>query len=207
VSAAGPPQGAKAPSGGSDPHAVGERGGKSMSAHPTPAALPALTLEQFMAQALAMERDAVERYTDFADMLATANNPEVATLFRTMAGYEAKHAQQIMAQMGWTAVPQPPDIPYGTPGAEAPEAMPLDQVHYLMQPWHALQLALAAEKRAQAFFALLARMATTDAVRRAALELQAEEAEHVQLVQEWLEKVPAPEQDWAVDPDPPRYTD
>jgi rubrerythrin len=172
-----------------------------------PAALPSLTLEQFMAQALAMERDAVERYTDFADMLATANNPEVAMLFRTMAGYEAKHAQQIMAEMGWTEAPAPPPIQYGAPGAESPEAMPLDQVHYLMQPWHALQLALAAEKRAQAFFAVLARMATTDAVRRAALELQAEEAEHVHLVQEWLAKVPAPDHDWAVDPDPPRYSD
>jgi rubrerythrin len=171
------------------------------------AALPALTLEQFMAQALAMERDAVERYTEFADMLETANNPEVATLFRTIAGYEAKHAEQIMAEMGWTQAPPPPDIPFGAPGAESPEAMPLDEVHYLMQPWHALQLALTAEKRAQAFFAVLARMATTDAVRRAAQELQAEEAEHVKLVQQWLEKVPAPDHDWAVDPDPPRYTD
>jgi rubrerythrin len=171
------------------------------------AALPQLTLEQFMAQALAMERDAVERYTEFADMLESANNHEVATLFRTMAGYEAKHAEQIMAEMGWTQVPAPPPIPYGAPGAESPEAMPLDEVHYLMRPWHALQLALTAEKRAQAFFAVLARMATTDAVRRAAQELQAEEAEHVQLVQQWLEKVPAPEHDWAVDPDPPRYTD
>ena len=33
MSAAGPPQGAKAPSGGSEPHAVGERGG-DMSAAP-----------------------------------------------------------------------------------------------------------------------------------------------------------------------------
>jgi hypothetical protein len=44
-------------------------------------------------------------------------------------------------------------------------------------------------------------------VRKAALELQAEEAEHVALVQAWLAKVPAPDPDWAVDPDPPRYTD
>ncbi|HWI83981.1 ferritin family protein [Ramlibacter sp.] len=175
------------------------------AAQPSP--MP-LTLEEFMAQALAMEREAVDRYSDFADMLETHNNQEVADLFRTMAGYEAKHAQQIMQEMGWTQPPPPPPgMPHTMPGMEAPEAMPLDEVHYLMQPWHALQLALAAEKRAQSFFAVLARMATTDAVRRAALELQAEEAGHVALVQEWLDKVPAPDQDWAVDPDPPRYTD
>ena len=58
------------------------------------------TLEDFMAQALAMEREAVERYTDFADSMETHNNREVAAMFRTMAGYEAKHAEQIKAQMG-----------------------------------------------------------------------------------------------------------
>lgn len=169
--------------------------------------MPALTLEQFMAQAVAMERDAMDRYTEFADMLETANNPDVAQLFRQMAGYEEKHAQQIMAEMGWTQAPPPPDIPYGAPELEAPEVMPHDEVHYLMQPWHALQIALAAEKKAQAFFALLARMATSDTVRLAAQELQAEEAEHVALVQQWLQKVPRPDPNWAVDPDPPRYTD
>jgi rubrerythrin len=174
----------------------------------SPATAPVpLTLEEFMAHALAMEREAVDRYNDFADAMETHNNQEVATLFRTMAGYEAKHAEQIMAEMGWTQAPAVgPHHLYG-PGQEAPEAMPIDEVHYLMQPWHALQLALAAEKRAEAFFAVLARMATTEAVRRAALELQAEETEHVALVQAWLEKVPKPDLDWANDPDPPRYTD
>ncbi len=176
----------------------------SAAANPT---MPELSLEQFMAQAYAMELEAVERYTEFADMMETANNPQVATLFRTMAGYETRHAEQILAQMGWTQAPPPLPGLLTMPGIESPEAMPVDEAHYLMQPWHALQLALAAERRAQAFFALLARMATTEPVRKAALELQAEEAEHVALVQAWLAKVPAPDQDWAVDPDPPRYTD
>jgi rubrerythrin len=170
-------------------------------------ALPELSLEQFMAQAYAMECEAVERYTEFADMMETANNPEVAALFRTMAGYETKHAAQILAQMEWRQAPPPPPGLLAAPGMEAPEAMPVEEAHYLMQPWHALQLALAAERRAQAFFALLARMAATEPVRKAALELQAEEAEHVALVQAWIAKTPEPDQDWANAPDPPRYTD
>jgi rubrerythrin len=168
---------------------------------------PQLTLPEFMAQALAMERDASDRYTEFADAMETHNNHEVAALFRTMAGYEAKHAQRIMAEMGWTQAPPPPRQALFIPGQDNPETMPFDGVHYLMQPWHALQLALAAEKRAQAFFAVLARMSTSEPVRRAALELQAEEAEHVALVQEWIAKVPPPDPDWAMDPDPPRYVD
>jgi len=165
------------------------------------------TLEDFMAQALAMEREAVERYTEFADAMEMHNNREVATMFRTMAGYEGKHAEQIMAEMGWKEAPEPPAGGFGWSGFEAPETVPIDEVHYLMQPWHALQLALAAEQRAEAFFGELAKAATTESVRRAALELQAEEREHVELVRAWLEKVPTPDGDWANDPDPPRYTD
>lgn len=165
------------------------------------------TLDDFMAQALVMEREAVERYTEFADAMDMHNNGEVAAMFRTMAQYEAKHASQIMDQMGWTTDPAPPAGGFGWPDLEAPETVPIDAVHYLMQPWHALQLALAAEQRAEAFFGELAQATTVETVRRAALEMQAEEHEHVELVRAWLAKVPVPERDWADDPDPPRYTD
>jgi rubrerythrin len=160
-----------------------------------------------MAQALAMEREAVQRYTEFADAMEVHNNRDVAALFRTMAQYEDKHASQIMDQMGWTDAPEPPEGGFGWPDPEAPETAPFDEVHYLMQPWHALQLALAAEQRAEAFFGDLARASTSESVRRAALELQAEEHEHVELVRAWLEKVPMPDRDWATDPDPPRNLD
>ena len=165
------------------------------------------TLREFMAQALAMEREAVQRYTEFADAMEQHNNREVAALFRTMATYEAKHAQQIMAEMGWTEASAPSVDRIAWPDLEAPETAPIDEVHYLMQPWHALQLALGAEQRAEAFFGALARASTDESVRRAALELQAEEQEHVTLVRAWLDKVPMPDSDWATDPDPPRYTD
>ena len=93
------------------------------------------------------------------------------------------------------------------PGYESPEAAPIDEVHYLMKPWHALQLALAAERRAEAFFARLADMTTDASVRQAAREMQAEEAEHVELVRAWIAKVPQPDPNWSEDPDPPRYVD
>lgn len=160
-----------------------------------------------MAQALALENDAVDRYTMLADAMEVHNNADVAEMFRKMAGYEGEHAKQIMAQMGWTSAPLPPPGGYSWTDFESPETAPADEVHYLMQPWHALQLALAAEQRAEKFFGALAEAATDEAVRKAALEMQEEEREHVQLVLDWLKKVPPPEKDWAIDPDPPRYTD
>ena len=165
------------------------------------------TLTEFMTLALLMETEAAQRYAEFADALETHNNPEVADLFRRMADIEARHAQQIMSEMGWREAPA---LPPGKPsweGFEAPETTPGDEVHYLMQPYQALQLALASEQRAEQFYARLVRVAKVDSVRKAARELLAEEREHVALVKAWMKKVPKPATNWAEDPDPPSYTD
>ena len=165
------------------------------------------TLTEFMAQAWLMEVEAAQRYNEFADAMEMHNNRDVATLFRTMAGYETKHADAIMVEMGWTEFPPVTPRSGDWPGAEGPETAPGDAVHYLMQPWHALTLALAAERRAEQFFVELARAAKVDSIRRAAQELAAEEREHVELVLKWMKKVPQPDSDWANDPDPPRNMD
>ena len=162
------------------------------------------TLEDLMAQALAMELDAAQRYTEFADMMETHNSPEVTGWFRKMAIIEGKHAAQIIAEMGWKEAPNRIVTTPGFEGFEAPESAPIDEVHYLMRPWHVLQLALANEERAERFFAHLASVATVESVRKAALALQQEEREHVELVKAWLQKVPQPDSNWDHDPDPPR---
>ena len=135
-----------------------------------------------MLQALALELEAAQRYTEFADAMEIHNNREVADMFRKMATIEGKHAQQIMAEMGWQNVPSMPTAPVWE-GFEGPETAPVDEIHYLMRPWHVLQLALANEQRAERFFAGLAAAATVASVRKAALELQREEREHVELIQ------------------------
>lgn len=165
------------------------------------------TLGDLMAQALVMEMEAAQRYSDLGDAMDTHNNREVAALFRKMAGIESKHAAQIMAAMGWK---EPPNPALGKPNwesFEAPETTPGDEVHYLMQPYHALRLALVNEQRAERFFSRLARAATVESVRKAARELQAEEREHIALVKAWMKKTPKPDRYWANDPDPARYTD
>lgn len=176
-----------------------------MSTAPTPRTDVPSTLQDLMAQALVMEHDAVARYTEFADMMETHNNPEVAEWFRKMAVIEGKHATQIMAEMGWTVAPPTSAALPVCEGFESPESSPVEDVHYLMQPWHVLQLALANEQRAERFFAHLASVATVESVRKAALQLQEEEREHVDLVKAWILKVPPPDPNWDHDPDPPRY--
>jgi rubrerythrin len=165
------------------------------------------TLTELMAQALAMEQEAARRYAEFADAMEVHNNPDVAALFRKMADIEQKHARQIMTRMGWGKMPVPAATKPSWDGFEAPETTPGDEVHYLMHPYHVLELALANEQRAERFFAKLVLAATDEGVRKAARKLQAEETEHIALVKAWMDKVPKPDPNWAIDPDPATYTD
>ena len=165
--------------------------------------MPVPTLEDFMARAYAMELEATERYAQFAEQLDTHNNREVAQMFRKLAAVEALHAKRILEEMGWPSMPALPPA-YAWEGSEAPETAPFDSVHYLMQPHHALEIALRCELQAQKYFEDIAAGEAPPSVRRAAVEMADEEREHVRLIRDWLKRVPEPRAGWDEDPDPPR---
>ena len=160
----------------------------------------------FMSRAYTIELEATERYAQFAEQLETHNNREVAELFRRLSEIEALHAQRILAEMNWLSMPAlPPAYAWETP--EGPETAPFDSLHYLMQPWHALQIALRCELEAKKYYDGIAASRAPREVREAAKEMAAEEAEHVRLVREWLARVPKPPEGWDEDPDPPRMNE
>jgi rubrerythrin len=160
------------------------------------------THADFMLRAYYMELDAEWRYDMLADQMDIHNNTAIAELFRKLARIEAKHAQRILARMRWKKAPALPAA-YPWQGFEPPETVPADEPHYLMRPWHALQLALRSEQRAQRYFERIARSKPPARVLAAAREMAAEEARHVRLIKDWLAKVPRPEPGWDRDPDPP----
>ncbi len=165
------------------------------------------SIDELMAYAYALEQEASERYSEFADAMETHNNREVAELFRKLARIENRHAEQVLEEMGWASPPAAPHGGYKWEGYEAPESGEVTELHYLMQPYHALQIALHNEKRARVFFEGLVKQARNAKVRKAAEEMAGEEAEHVQLIEDWLKRTPKPDTDWAVDPDPPVLSD
>lgn len=156
----------------------------------------------FMVQAYVMESEARDRYTDFADQMEVHNNAAVANLFRRLARIEGLHAEKIMKEMGWRTPPA------ATRGwiwghADAPESVPVTELHYLMQPYHALELALQCEQRAESFFSGIARSVAPEDVKRIAIGMAKEERQHVRLIKDWLKKVEKPAPGWDRDPDPP----
>ena len=158
--------------------------------------------EEFMSRAYAMELEAVERYAQFAEQLDTHNNREVANLFRRLSQIEALHAKRILEEMKWPSMPAPGPA-YAWQGLEGPETAPFGELHYLMQPYHALQIALQCEAQVQQYYESIAASKAPRRVRATASEMAEEEREHVRLIRAWMSKVPKPAEGWDVDPDPP----
>lgn len=162
---------------------------------------------ELLAHAHAIEQDAAERYHMLADQMEAHNNIELAKLFAELAGHEEKHAAEILAQASDMELPALKPSDFKWLGADSPETADLDQAHYRMTPWHALQMALRAEQRAFGFFDHVARTAPDARMQAWAEEFRDEEAEHVELVERLLEKYPEPPEGWDEDDDAPTWQD
>lgn len=171
-------------------------------------AVPAIrTVGDLLARALRMELEAAERYLEFAAQMELHNNQEVAALFRKLEGIERKHADTLAKDLAARGIAAAGGSALGTPGQEELETAPGGTLHYLMTPYYALEIALENETRAHAFFNALTEATAPMEIRDLAQEFAREEAEHVQLICEWLGRTPKPADDWAYDPDEPRMPD
>jgi rubrerythrin len=159
-----------------------------------------------MSRAYAMEIEAAERYAQLAEQMDAHNNRDVAQVFRKLSALEAIHARRILEEMNWPSLKAPPP-PYAWEGAEGPETAPFESVHYLMQPWHALEIALRCELEAVKYFDGVAEANVPERVREAAQEMALEERGHVVMIRQWMDKVPRPAAGWDEDPDPPRMSE
>ncbi|MBK1648900.1 ferritin-like domain-containing protein [Rhabdochromatium marinum] len=166
---------------------------------------PIESLEELCAHALELEQESVGRFQQLADSMEVHHNQEVAGLFLEMARLSSAHMAAIEAQaqtQGLTLPKIPPwEFKWNCP--DRPESHCLDEdVSYLMTATQALRLALFNEQQAQAFYQSVVEHSPNARVRELAAEMAAEEAEHVHLLQEWLNRQPADEEP-AEDFDPP----
>jgi rubrerythrin len=171
------------------------------------APLAIASADDLLACAHAMEVEAAERYEEFAAQMELHGNLEIAALFGKLAAIERKHAEALAHDLERRGHPVESRAALATPGQEGLETAPGDELHYLMTPKHALNIALANEQRAFAFFSALAERPLPVEVRRLAGDFAAEETAHIALVREWLARLPKSAADWDYDPDEPRMPD
>lgn len=155
----------------------------------------------FLAHALAMENEAADRYDELADSMEVHNNGEVAELFRQMAKFSRLHGASVAERTKGHDLPKLMSWQYRWNTPEPPEVGTTEVAHYMMTPWHALTFALENEIKGQKYYADQAEGSDDSEVRALAAEMAAEEAEHVEELENWIARTPKPDGNWAEDPD------
>lgn len=144
------------------------------------------TPEEFYAHALAIEREAAERYAEFADWFEKRSTA-LATLCRRLAALEREHFKELAEACARLELPEI-GTDYRWLERDSPEVTPREAFYSVTDARQLLEIALAAEKRAHAYFVWTARTAPDRAVRELASVMAAEESEHIAWVREALER-------------------
>jgi len=160
-------------------------------------------LDTFYAFSIALEEEAAERHDELADVLEVHNNPEVATVFRKLAHYSRLHAAEVRSLAEGRSLPRIAPWDFGWENLEGPETTDHGKIDYLVSPRAALRVAMDNECRARDFYAGLGRDGLREDIRRTAAAFAEEEADHVALLEEWLERTPPGDPLARFDPDPP----
>lgn len=154
------------------------------------------TPEQLYAHAIAIEREAAARYAELGERMADLGNDVVGELFLRLAQLEKAHEQVLEQRAAGLELPAIGPGEYAWIDGEAPETAAHDLVLNLLTPHSALEIALAAEVRAEAFFKTARAQAADPSVAALAAEMAAEEGVHVAWVKSALRRTPSPNIDW-----------
>jgi rubrerythrin len=145
---------------------------------------------ELYAHAIAIEREAAERYGELAVRMDDEGRDDLARLFDLLAREEAEHLEALERRAQGIALPYIGEGRYQWLDSGAPETAAHELVYRLMTPRQALAIALRAEQRAQAFFEYVYWTSGDPALRWLAKEMAAEEREHVAIVGSMLSDTP-----------------
>lgn len=157
----------------------------------------------FLSLAYLLEMESSERYTELADNMQTHNLTELEQLFRQLADYGVKHAEEVVSYPEASVMPTLGSLDFEWQDPEGPETTGLDLVHYEMSIEQALQIALHNEVRGQNFYANIALKSPNERIRELAADFADEENEHVLLLEQRIEKMTDAERVTNDDLDPP----
>ena len=145
------------------------------------------TVEEFLAHALAIEREAAERYSELEAWFRKRGEEVLAGLCGNLAEAEGAHYRELQRRSRGHELPAIDASEYRWGAGESPEAPSRALLRRAKRPEDVMRLALAAERNAAAFFEWVAVTSPDARVRELALDLAAEEESHVRWVREALE--------------------
>ena len=155
------------------------------------------SVEDFLAHAIELEREAALRFGQLADAMESAGNHEVGKLFRRLAGYSQMHLNDARLRSGFRDMPAMAPEDYRWPDIESPETAAIWAADPFIGREQALQVAIEAESASHAYYSDIMRRTDDPEIRSFAKEFAEEEAQHVAELQRWMalhlsgEKLPA----------------
>jgi rubrerythrin len=160
------------------------------------------SLPEFLAHAIALEREAEERYHELADMMEVHHNLDTAKVFRDMARFSKMHGDEISERAKHVELRKiaPWEFCWRLP----PEVGDDEGLHYLMPPYNALLYARENEIRGMDYYRAAAEGSDDAEVRRLGHDFADEERQHVEALDRWIAVTPKPAESWMEDPDPPQ---
>jgi rubrerythrin len=157
---------------------------------------PITAVEEFYAHAIAIEREAMERYAEFEEWFRDRGEEVLAGLCANLAQMEAGHLRELERACRGMTLPAIGAGEHRWMGSASPEAPARELFYRMAQPRHLLEVALQAECNALSFFEWIARDTTDPSVRALAEELAGEERQHVRWAAQALEYHPSRRIDW-----------
>ena len=148
-----------------------------------------LSLQDALDLAISIEDEAKERYDVFVEQVGTARyDGDAADMFKLMAGYEAKHRDELASRRHALFGDAPRKVTKALlDDVEAPHR---GSPRPFMSGRQAMEVALAAEEKAFDFFSGALRTVTDPKVKDLFMVLRDEEQQHIRLVKSRLEKLP-----------------
>jgi len=144
------------------------------------------TVEEFLAYAVALEREAADRFGQLADAMDAYGNREVCALFRRLSHYSRLHLADAQARSGFRDIPDLKHDDFVWPGFESPETAAIWAADPFIGRGQALEIALDAETAGHGFYQNVFDTTDDPEIKVLAREFAEEERGHVAELQKWI---------------------
>lgn len=151
---------------------------------------PILTVEEFYAHAIAIEREAARRYREFEEYFADRGEDVLAGLCGNLAALESEHLEILLKASASLALPAIEAASHQWLESAEPQAAARELFYRVVGKRQLLEIALQSECNALGFFEWIAQTTPDAAVRALARDMAVEEMDHVAWVRNALEYRP-----------------
>ena len=153
-------------------------------------AKPIISVEEFYAHAIAIEREAARRYREFEEHFADRGEDVLAGLCGNLAALEGEHLEILLKASAGLTLPAIEAAGHQWLESGEPQAAARELFYRVVGRRQLLEIALQSECNALGFFEWVAQTTPDASVRSLARDMAVEEMEHVDWVRNALEYKP-----------------